>query len=91
MEKKITFALLVFVAVLLSGCTQTFMGSVFVFTFRDIIWYVGIAFIFAVLISLISKPEKRRSNFWLWLILGMLLTPLLGFIVLLIKVTRKNR
>lgn len=74
----------------LVGCTTTFAGSVFVLRFGDIVFYIAIAFMFAVLIALISRQEKRRQTFWLWFILNILVTPLPGFIYLLIKITKRN-
>ncbi|MCW3104986.1 MAG: hypothetical protein JWO09_3426 [Bacteroidetes bacterium] len=77
-------------ALLLQGCTTTFMGSVFVLGFRDILLYVMLAFVFAVLIALKSNYENRRTNFWIWFIVGLILTPLAGFIYLLITLTRRR-
>jgi uncharacterized membrane protein len=82
------FTLLLF-TVLLSGCTHTFMGSVFVFTFRDIVLYVMMAFILAILISFKASGKQKRL-FWIWFILSLLLTPLSGFIYLLILYTNKE-
>lgn len=89
--KKYSFLLLLAVmAIALQGCTTTFMGSVLVLGFRDILLYVMLAFVFAVLIALKSNYEKRRTNFWIWFVVGLVLTPLAGFIYLLITLTKKR-
>ncbi|MES2590931.1 MAG: hypothetical protein V4608_03515 [Bacteroidota bacterium] len=90
MNRKAGLIILLWFTTLLTGCTTTFAGSVFVVRFGDIVFYVAIAFMFAVLIALVSRQEKRRHTFWLWLFLNLLLTPLPGFIYLLIKITKKN-
>jgi len=74
-------------SILLAGCTTTFAGTVLVLTFRDIMLYVFMAFIIAVLIALKSEHEKRA--FWIWFILSLLLTPLAGIIYFLILFSRK--
>ena len=81
------FSFLIFV---LSGCTGTFAGSVFVYTFSDIIYYVLIALIIALAIGLVSK-ENFRKYFWVWFILNIVLTPLSGLIYLLVKITWKKK
>jgi ABC-type molybdate transport system permease subunit len=74
---------------LMCGCTHTFMGTVFVLSFKDIILYILIAFILAILISLKSSGSKRKA-FWICFILSLVLTPLAGFIYLLILFTRNQ-
>jgi hypothetical protein len=64
------------------------MGSVFVFTFKDILLYIAISFILAFIIGILS--ENTKKNFWIWAILNLLLTPLVGFIYLLIKMSSRN-
>ncbi len=61
------------------------MGSVFVYTFSDLIYYVFIAFLIALVIGMLSR-ENFRKNFWIWFILNIILTPLPGFIYLLVKI-----
>jgi len=73
--------------VVFSGCTTTFAGTVLVLTFRDILLYVFMAFIIAVLIALKSEHEKRA--FWIWFIASLLLTPLAGIIYFLVLFSRK--
>ncbi len=72
-----------------TGCTTTFMGSLFVFTFRDMVLYVVLAFAMAVLISFKSSWNGKKA-FWIGFILSLLLTPLAGFIYLLILFTQKS-
>jgi hypothetical protein len=88
--KKAAFIGVLLSALLFQGCTNTFMGSVFIFNFSDIVLYISMAFVFAFLIALISTSEKRRSNFWLWFVLSLILTPLAGFIYFLIKLSSKK-
>jgi uncharacterized membrane protein YhdT len=75
---------------LLSGCTSTFGGTILVITFKDLLLYVGIAFLISFLISIFSPSRKGRRAFWIWFILSLLLTPLAGFIYLLILFTKKT-
>lgn len=84
MHKKHLYFSLLLLSILLSSCTNTFMGSVFVFTFSDIVYYIMIAFLIALVIGLLSR-ENFRKNFWLWFMLNIILTPLPGFIYLLVK------
>ncbi len=91
MKKQPGIFFLLFLIILLSGCTTTFAGSLFVFNFRDLILYIGLAFIFAVLVAVLSSSENRRRNFWIWFILSLVLTPLAGFIYVLVLFTRKNK
>jgi uncharacterized membrane protein HdeD (DUF308 family) len=88
--KKYTFLIIAFTAVLLQSCTTTFMGSVFIISFGDIVMYVMLAFLIAGIIALRSSVAKRRRNFWIWFIVSLLLTPLTGFIYLLITFTRRD-
>jgi hypothetical protein len=73
----------------LSGCTNTFMGTVLVLSFKDIVLYVALAFIMAILVSLKSTGDGRKI-FWIWFILSLLLSPLAGFIYLLILFSKKT-
>jgi uncharacterized membrane protein YhdT len=65
------------------------MGTVLVLSFRDLVLYVMISFILAVVIGF--KSEKGKQAFWVWFILSLILTPLAGFIYLLVKFTVSNR
>jgi formate hydrogenlyase subunit 4 len=73
----------------LTGCSNTFAGSLLVVSFSDIIYYVIIALVISGIIALF-KPENRRKSFWIWFILSLILTPLAGLIYLLIIITRKK-
>jgi hypothetical protein len=73
----------------LSGCTTTFFGSVIILTFRDILLYIAIAFFIALLIAIRSSANSRRA-FWIWFILSLILTPLAGFIYLLIGFSKRS-
>lgn len=75
--------------VLFSSCTSTFMGSVFVFTFSDIVYYIFIGLFIALVIGMLSK-ENFRKNFWIWFFVNIILTPLPGFIYLLVKIIGKK-
>jgi hypothetical protein len=86
MNKRLLLYLLTIVTVLFTGCTNTFMGTVLVLSFKDIILYVIIAFVMAILISFKSSGDTKKT-FWTWFILSLLLTPLVGFIYLLVKVS----
>jgi hypothetical protein len=88
MKKQLAVLSLSIFFLLSTGCTTTFMGTVLVLGFRDIIYYVMIAFVLAVLISLTGSGEGRKT-FWIWFLLSLLLTPLAGFIYLLVQFTRK--
>ena len=89
MQKKPILFPFLFLILLLSGCTQTFMGSVLVLTFSDIIYYITLSFILGVLTALFN-PENGKKSFWTWFLLSLILTPLAGFIHLLIKISSKN-
>lgn len=88
MKNKFLIFLLLMIVVLGTGCTTTFMGTVLVLGFKDLIYYVIIAFILAILISMKSDTNPKGA-FWLWFILSIILTPLAGFIYLIIEFTRK--
>jgi ACR3 family arsenite efflux pump ArsB len=85
MQKRQVYLILLFSIFLFTGCTSTFLGSVFVFTFSDIIWYVIIAFVIALLIGLFTRERSWRKKFWLWFILNIVITPVPGLIYLLAK------
>ena len=87
MNKLVTFFSGILILLLLSACTTTFAGTVLVIGFRDIITYVIFAFILALIIGL--KSENEKKSFWIWFILNLLVTPLVGFIYLLIKISKK--
>jgi hypothetical protein len=86
MKKILLFSPLL---IALQSCTTTFAGSLFFFTFGDMVLYVVIALALAFIISLLSTNRKR--SFWLAFALGVLLTPLASLIYLLIIVTRKKK
>jgi len=73
-----------------SSCSTTFAGSLFVFTFRDFILYVALAFLFALIIAFKAKGNPR-NQFWIGFILGLVLSPLASFIYLLILFTKKQK
>ncbi|MFI5204070.1 MAG: hypothetical protein ACHQF2_06190 [Flavobacteriales bacterium] len=89
MKNSILFFGLILSMTVLSGCTTSFMGTVLVISFMDIILYVLIAVVIAFLVALMRK-EKRKKAFWIWFILSLLLTPLAGFIRLLILIGKKR-
>jgi hypothetical protein len=82
-------SLLAFIFIL-SGCSTTFGGTVLLLSFGDILLYVVLAFIVALLIYLKASVKKKQA-FWLWFILSLVLTPLAGFIYLLILFSRRNK
>jgi len=84
--KGVIPVLLFFSLFLLQSCTNTFMGTVVVLSFKDFILYIFLAFIMAILISMLSKGNSRKM-FWIWFILSLFLTPLAGFIYLLVIIT----
>lgn len=91
MKKFTGISLFVLVSALFSACTTTMGATVLVLGFRDLIYYVGLAFIFAAIIGVKSDAGKGVRAFWLWFILGLLLTPLAGFIYLLVLFTKKRK
>jgi hypothetical protein len=91
MKKLVPYIFLAFPLILFSGCTTTFAGSILVLSFRDLIWYVALAFIFGILIAFKSNSENRKRNFWIWFLLSLVLTPLVGFIYLLIQFSRSKK
>lgn len=84
--KNTYYFILIFLGLLLTSCTTTFAGSLFILTFRDVLLYVFLAFIFAVLVAL--QSEDKRKAFFLWFLLSIVLTPLAGLIALLVKITK---
>jgi hypothetical protein len=92
MEKKtIPYLLALVLPLLLSSCSQSFAGNLFVFGFKDILLYVAIAFVLAVIIALKTKNEKRKQAFWIWFILSLVLTPLSGFMYLIYLFTKSSK
>ncbi|MBA3970693.1 MAG: hypothetical protein H0X46_00845 [Bacteroidetes bacterium] len=89
MKKLFPFLILILGMLFLTGCTTSFMGTVLVISFGDIIFYVFIAFIIALAISFKSYANRKRA-FWIWFILSLLLTPLAGFIYLLILYSMRS-
>lgn|GEM_PF-2938853 len=87
---KYTIAGIGLPALFLQGCSTTFGGSVFVISLGDIILYVVLALMLAIIIGLRAGFARRRSAFWTWFILSLLLTPLAGLIYLLITFTRRR-
>lgn len=87
MLKNLLYSFLL--VVLLTSCTSTFMGSVFIFTLSDIVYYIFIGLFIALVIGMLSK-ENFRKNFWIWFILNIILTPLPGLIYLLVKIIGKK-
>lgn len=85
--KKLLLALPLLLAI--QSCTTTFGGSVFVFTFGDLILYVMLALVLAFITSVMS--ENRQRAFWLTFLLGILLTPLVSLIFLLVLVSRRKQ
>jgi hypothetical protein len=89
--KKFVLFFLFISTILLSGCSTTFAGSLFVITFGDIVFYVVLALLMAFLISLKrSGSGKLKQGFWMGFILSLLLTPLAGLIWLLILFSKKR-
>ena len=84
--KKHLLLFLFSIALLGTSCTTTFAGTVLVLSFRDILFYVLLAFVFAILLGL--QSVDKRKTFWLWFVLGVLLTPLTSFVALLIKISK---
>lgn len=84
--KKHLLVFLVSLTLFSASCTTTFAGTVLVLSFRDILFYVLLAFVFAILLGL--QSEDKRKTFWIWFVLGVLLTPLTSFVALLIKISK---
>lgn len=79
----LTIALLLFVAVL-SGCRA--VQPILVLNPTDMIWiplvYVGLSWIFA------KGLTRQNGNFWLWFILNLVFTPILGLIVIISRLSK---
>ncbi|MFY9310893.1 MAG: hypothetical protein WAQ28_17735 [Bacteroidia bacterium] len=73
---------------LLNGCTFTFGGTVFVITITDLLLYIFVAFLLALIASVL-KPHNKLTRFWVTFAIGLVLTPLVSFIYLLVTVSRK--
>jgi uncharacterized membrane protein YhdT len=86
--KKAALAIAMLILVL-TGCSTTFGGTVFVITMGDVFVYIFTALLIALLIGAVSN--KGRRSFWLWFILSLIITPLAGLIYLLIKVTASRK
>ena len=65
-DRKILITLIVFISIAVPACTTTVGGALFVFGLRDIILYIFLALIVAVIASLVSKKGNRHTMFWLW-------------------------
>jgi len=86
--KKI--ALLLPLMALLGSCTTTFAGTVFLVTFKDIVYYV-LAAVFIALILAYRAQQHQKRTFWIWFVVNLLLTPLAGFIYLLVGLSRRMK
>ena len=64
------------------------MGTLFLFSFRDIVAYVSFALGLSVIVAVLSD-ENWRTAFWISFILSLLLTPIAGLIYCLILLTRR--
>lgn len=80
------FALLALL--MLTGCSRSFVGTLFLFSFRDIVAYVSFALGLSVIVAVLSD-ENWRTAFWISFILSLLLTPIAGLIYCLILLTRR--
>ncbi len=91
MRKSFVYYIAPLICLLFSGCTTTFAGSVFEFNFSNIVSYVVIALVIATIFAFFQDGDWRR-NFWICLVLGLVLTPLASLIYLLIKfLSRKQK
>jgi uncharacterized protein YybS (DUF2232 family) len=84
MRKHVIYYISALACLLFSGCTTTFMGSVFVFNFSNIVSYIVIALAIASVFAFFQDGDWRR-NFWTSFVLGLVLTPLASLIYLLVK------
>jgi hypothetical protein len=75
------------VLITLAGCQQTFAGTLFFLTPRDIVAFVAFALGFGVIAAVIGN--EPRTNFWFCFILSLVLTPIAGLIYVLILLTKK--
>jgi hypothetical protein len=91
MEKKQVYLIIPVIIFLFAGCTSTFFGSVFVFTFSDIVTYILIAFAIALLIGVFTHERSWRKKFWIWFILNLIITPVPGLIYLLAKAIGRDK
>ena len=73
---------------MLSGCSRSFVGTLFLFSFRDIVAYVSFALVLSIIVAVLSD-ENWRTAFWISFILSLLLTPIAGLIYCLILLTRR--
>jgi hypothetical protein len=89
MRKTVVHYCTPLLCLLLSGCSTTFMGSVFVFNFSNIVSYIIIALVIASIFAFFQDGDWRK-NFWISFVLGLLLTPLASLIYLLIKFLSKK-
>ena len=92
MKKQITYpvfvAILAFASVVLSGCNNTFAGTLMMLRFQDIVEYVGFVLFFSILAAFL-KSDSWRTTFWICFVLSLLLTPIAGLIYCLILLTRR--
>lgn len=88
--RNTTALLILLIAFSAQACTTTFGGAVFVIGFGDLLGYIFLSLLFAVIIALIGPREKRQRNFWLWFIVNVVITPLVGLVVMIVKLTRRR-
>jgi len=70
--------------VLLTGCRA--VQPILILNPWDMFWmplvYIGLCWIFAKALS------KDKGNFWLWLVLNIILTPMVGVIIIITKLSK---
>jgi hypothetical protein len=88
-DRKVLITLIVFISIAVPACTTTVGGALFVFGLRDIILYIFLALIVAVIASLVSKKGNRHQMFWIWFIVSLLLTPLAGLIYIIVRLMKR--
>lgn len=75
--------LLLFITVV-SGCKA--VQPILILNPTDMIWiplvYIGLSWIFAKGLTI------ERGNFWLWFILNLVFTPILGLIIIISRLTK---
>jgi predicted small secreted protein len=81
--------ILCFASVLLSGCDNTFAGTLMLLRFQDIVTYMGFCLFFGALAAFLNVGNWR-TGLWIGFLLSLILTPVAGLIYCLILLTRRS-
>ncbi len=86
MKNYIQFVLLVFVTVVLTGCAK--IQPVLLLKVEDLFWLPFVYLLMSFALAKFLSFGEESKKFWLWFALCLFLTPVVGFIVLIYRVSK---